>query len=465
MEVVQNKENLSSILTVKISQGDYATNVEKELKKARQTAQIKGFRPGNAPMSIVKRMYEQSILVDKINELLQKSLTEFQEKEERQIIGEIIPCDEKQPLINWESQKDFEFVYEVGFYPEFNYQLTDDTEVIYYNITPDADEMDGEMTYFRKQHGKIEDVDSVEGEDYVKVDVKLVKDEEEKNHSTGFLMTVIPEEYKSLFLGAKVDDEINVEIHKVFTNETDLLSMLGLTKEELDMQAETLPFEIKGITRVGLAEINQEFFDKIAGEDKVHNEEELKAYMADQAKEYYDKLSLNRLYVDSEEVLLEKADITLPDEFLKRLLVFLNRDKDDVTEEQIDNAFPYLIKDFKWKYIVDSILKQENFEITNEAVMEEAKNVVLDRLRRYGISDISQLNINIEQLVTHTLQNEEEINGIISNLKADKLARIIKEKVKLDVKDVDIKEFNKLYQDENESASEIEETAEIETAE
>lgn len=463
MELIQNKGELSTLLTVKISKEDYGPKVEKELKKARQVAQIKGFRPGKAPMPLVKRMYEPSILVDEINKLVYESLKEFQEKEERPVIGEIIPCDEKQPAIDWETQNEFEFVYEVGYYPEFNYQLNEDTEVTYYNIVPDKSELENEITYFRKQYGKLEDVDTIEDEDQVKVDVKIVKEGEETVHPSSFLMSMIPDEYKPLFSGKKIDDEIEVEIRKVFTNETDLLSMLGLSKEDLELQAEILPFTVKAISRVVPSELDQEFFDKVAGEDKVHSEEELKAYLAGQASDYYDKLSLNRLYIDSEEVLLEKADIALPEDFVKRLFLYLNKDKEDVTEEQIENAMPHLIKDLKWRYIVDNILKQEGFEITEEAIKEEAKLVVMDRLRRYGIYDFSQFNP--DELVNYTLQNEEEVHNIINNLKADKFAKMLKEKAKLNTKDVDIKEFNDLYkpeqtEEEKELISEVEEAEE-----
>jgi len=463
MELIQNKGELSSVLTVKISNEDYSPKVEKELKKARQTAQIKGFRPGKAPMSLVKRMYEPSILVDEINKMIYESLKEFQEKEERPIIGEIIPYDEKQPSIDWESQKDFEFVYEVGYYPELSYDLNDATEVTYYKITPDTEELDNEITYFRKQYGKLEEVDTIDAEDQIKADVKVVKEDGETEQTASFLISMIPEEHRALFLSKKIDDEVEVEIRKVFANETDLLSMLALSKEELDQQPETLAFKIKAISRVMSAELNQEFFDKIAGEDKVHTEEELKAFLQEQATEYYDKLSLNRLYVDSEDVLLEKAGINLPEDFIKRLLLHMNRDKEGVTPEQIEESLPHLIKDLKWRYLVDNILKKEGFELTDEAVREEARIVVMNRLRNYGIYDFSQFNP--EELVNYTLQNENELDNIINNLKADKLANIIKEKATLATKEVDIKEFNNLYkpaqtEEEKELMSEIEEVEE-----
>ncbi|MEG1556096.1 MAG: trigger factor family protein [Bacteroidales bacterium] len=41
-------------LSIEISKDDYAEKVEAALKKQRKTAQVPGFRVGNAPMGLIK---------------------------------------------------------------------------------------------------------------------------------------------------------------------------------------------------------------------------------------------------------------------------------------------------------------------------------------------------------------------------------------------------------------------------
>ena len=43
-------------LAIEIQKEDYAENVEKALKKKRREVAVPGFRVGNAPMGIVKKM-------------------------------------------------------------------------------------------------------------------------------------------------------------------------------------------------------------------------------------------------------------------------------------------------------------------------------------------------------------------------------------------------------------------------
>ena len=51
----ENIDELNAVLKVKIEKDDYAEKVEKQLRDYRKKAAIKGFRPGNAPMGIIKK--------------------------------------------------------------------------------------------------------------------------------------------------------------------------------------------------------------------------------------------------------------------------------------------------------------------------------------------------------------------------------------------------------------------------
>ena len=46
--------NVTALLTITLAKADYAANVEKTLKDYRKKASLPGFRPGQAPMALLK---------------------------------------------------------------------------------------------------------------------------------------------------------------------------------------------------------------------------------------------------------------------------------------------------------------------------------------------------------------------------------------------------------------------------
>ena len=71
---VKNRDALNAVLTVKISNKDYATPYENSLKNYRKQIQMPGFRKGHVPASIVKKKYGPSILAEEIDKILNKSI-------------------------------------------------------------------------------------------------------------------------------------------------------------------------------------------------------------------------------------------------------------------------------------------------------------------------------------------------------------------------------------------------------
>jgi trigger factor len=459
MELIQNKEGLEATLTVKIGQEDYASNVEKGLKKARQTAQIKGFRPGNTPMSLIKKLYGQPILIDEVNKLLVGLLEKYEKENTDLLLGNIIPSKEKQKLVDFETQKDFEFVYEAGFLPESTYQIDENTELTYYNILVDDNIVDKEINYIRDTYSKLESVENAEDHDQIKAvttiikeeDIKEEEEEEEKEeekketkeveHNIYFLMSSIPDEYKSLFLGTKAGDEIKVEIRKVFTNEVDLCGMLELNKEGLELQPDVLTFTITDILRKAPAEINQDFFDLVTGKDVIHSEEELRKFISGKVAENYESFSIDKLYGDSIGIVLEKANILLPENFIAKFLRHMQKEDQEITDEQFNDSVKGFIQETRIKYLINLLLTREEFEITDDMVINEVKQVIRERVGNVFA------NAAMDSLVEHFLKDQQELQAILWRIRVNEVAKLLKERAKLNIIDVTIEEFRLLEEE------------------
>ena len=70
----ENIDKLNAVLSVKVDKTDYEARVDEVLKDYRKKARVDGFRPGNVPMGLIRKMYFTPVLVDEVNKLVSESL-------------------------------------------------------------------------------------------------------------------------------------------------------------------------------------------------------------------------------------------------------------------------------------------------------------------------------------------------------------------------------------------------------
>jgi trigger factor len=430
----------------------------------RQTSQVKGFRPGNAPVSLIKKMYGQSILFEEINKLVLETVEKYEKENEQSLVGHVIPSSSNLQWLESGEYQDFELTYEVGFFPDFTYTIDENTELPYYNITVEEKEIDEEIDYYHNLYNTFDEADEVDNDCVIDVKIDLLSEgkgeekgeetSEEKGEETSeekgeettqaintrILISVIPDEYKSLFLGAKVNDVLNVEIRKVFPNEPDLMGMLNMDKEKLELQPEILPFTITGISKKAPFKMNQEFFDKITAnsDDHIGSEQELRDYIRKNIAADYETLSLNRLYQDSVDILKEKANVAMPEDFIVKYVRFLQKEKDEISEEQFEMFVKYFVDDSRWNYILKSLFKQNDIAVTAEMIKEEAKALIKETFSGYQY-------YNIDDLLNYYMSNEDYFHIVVNRVHQHALAKLLKENAKLNVTDITYEEFQALF--------------------
>ena len=134
-----NSDKLTVELTMVIAPEDYAEASRKRLAECRRKADFKGFRKGNVPASLVKKVYGQQILADAINETIGKGLQQFIDDEKLHILGEPL-SSANQPEVNWVDGEEFTFVFDLALSPEVNVEVSKDDEVPQYSVTVSAKE-------------------------------------------------------------------------------------------------------------------------------------------------------------------------------------------------------------------------------------------------------------------------------------------------------------------------------------
>ena len=92
---LEKNSSTEALIKIKLKEADYQPKLKEKLKSYSKEANIKGFRPGKVPISLIEKMYGKSIMVEEINKLLVDSLKDYITKNDLKIIGEPLPNNEK----------------------------------------------------------------------------------------------------------------------------------------------------------------------------------------------------------------------------------------------------------------------------------------------------------------------------------------------------------------------------------
>lgn len=412
------------------------------IKKVQRQANMPGFRPGKVPTGLIKKQYGTQILVDEINKLLNDTINKYIEENKIEILGNPLPKD--QTSVDFNKQKDFEFVYQLGLAPDFKVELDSKNTFTYKTVKVDEELVDKYLKDIRRNFGKPTNPDIAGEKDVVFVDINELDETGAikaggifKSTSVSFERTK-NETAKAKLLGVKRDDKIVLNINELYETALDKSVSLGIDKEFAETANCNLQLTVKNISRMEDAELNQELFDKVYGEGKITSEEEFRNKVREELGMMFSADAEKFLRTEVENKLVEKINLQLPDSFLKRWLAVAN--EKPVTEEEIEKDYPNYAKAMQWRLIENKIIKDNGLQVSGDEAKEEAKSFIKSEYARYGQVPTED---DLEKISKDLLSKEKEAQRIFENLYSKKVLGLIKEKCTLQTKEVSYDEFFK----------------------
>jgi len=451
MNITQdNIDELNVTLAVEIAPEDYEEKVTKVLKGYRKKAVMDGFRPGKVPFGLISKMHRVPVLIDEINKLLIETISDYIKENKLNVLGDPLPNNKKQEKLDWENQDTFRFHIDVGLAPELEINLSKRIKVPYYKIKIDDTLTNKYIDNYLEQLGQIVSSDQVREHDQIVA--KFTETYPEGNpvekgvfveEAAISLPAVRDESVKQSLLGKQKGDKILLEIKKVFPDDNDLAEALKINKEKLYHIQPHFLFEIEDIKRFEKAQENQGAYDKLFGKDQVKNHEEFVRKINEIIRQRLDTDSEMLYHTDVKDKLVSFINPSLPEDFLKRWLVSLNKEK--YTPEKIEKEFDMFLTDLKWQLIRDKIAEMNEIKIAGEEILEYAKAITREQFRQYGLENMAD-----EQITRYTqemLKKEDDYNKIVSGILDNKIYNHLKTIIKLDEKEISHEDFNKLYEE------------------
>lgn len=437
MNVTKNQiDDLNIELTIAISAEDYAEKEKKRLSAYRKNADFKGFRKGMVPASIVKKLYGDQALYEAINSVIGEQLDKFIKDNNLNILGEPLPS-ESQKENEWKSGNDFEFKFDLGLSPAIDIELGKDDKLTRHKIEVSPKAVADTKAEMLRQYGSLQEGEAAGEEDYVIADFRQG---DKASEGAYVAVSKVEGDAKAKFVGAKSGDTFDVNVNEAFVNETDRSSMLKVSKDELAALDPVWNVTVVNVKTFVPAEENQETYDKIFGEGVVKTAKEFEAKVTERIQNSYNQESDYKLSQDIQAYLVKKADVKLPEAFLKRWLYENNKEK--FTMEQVEKDFDAFLKDFRWQLVRESLMKKFDLKIDDKDMLDAAKGFAAYQYAMYGMPNVPEQLLS--EAAVELLKDERRHRNLVESVESEKVISAVKEVITISNRKITEEKFRAL---------------------
>lgn len=436
---------LNDKITVKVSQEDYLPNFEKAVKHFSKTANIPGFRKGQVPAGMIKKMSGQALFADEILKTVEKELMGYLQQEKLEIFAQPLPLDAEAKNFNYAAPDAYDFNFEIGLKPAFDAsQLLDKTTLTRYNVKVTDEIVAQELDRLQLKGGKMSEPETITSEDnvltleFLESDAKgnVAEDAEKKENS--LLVKYFSKDVQDKLQGKKAGDTLTIQLGKAFDKERIefIQKDLGLAT---DKDADKKYFQLT-IAKVGLIEkreLNEEFFKEVYPGQDITTEEAFKDKLKEEIGKYWKQEATNHLHNELFETLVHETPIELPKDFLKRWLQ--KGGEKPKTAEEAEHEYPNFDHQLRWTLISDKLIRDNSLEVSFEELKESARAKIMGY---YGIG--GEQAEWLDSYLDRLLQDEKYVDQTYREMITQKLFDWAETKVNVKQEEITAEEFVKL---------------------
>ena len=427
---------LNSVITIKIERNDFEEKVTKILNDYRKKANIPGFRKGHVPIGMIKKQYETAVTAEEVNKLLQENLEKYLNEEKINILGNPLPVAIEDD-IDWKSSE-LSFAFELGLAPKFDLNLSEKNKIIQYHITASESMINDQINQQRKQFGRL--VARKHPLEDFEITAVFKNDEAQIEATNTFDLSLINGKSNiSALKKATVGTLLNLKYKKLFKDEATASRILNISPDKiLEIKGE-ITIDIKEINERVMAEINQEFFDKIYGPNQVNSEEEMRQKVVEQMEKQFENQSDQKLLNDITEYLVNKTKFDLPDEFLMKWMQ--NSGEKSLNAEDARKEYERSEKGIRYQLIEGKIIADNDLQIKFEELKDFSKEMISVQMSQYGQAELPDQEL--EKIVARVMSNKDEARRLSEQLMSKKLLEFFKSTLSLKKKKLTFDKFIK----------------------
>lgn len=442
----ENPEKVSGKLTLVVEEADYKKDYEKSLKDYRKRANIPGFRPGQAPMGMIKRQVGPSVLVDTLNKLVGNELYKYVQENKIDMLGEPLP-NAAQEQVDLDKPAPYTFVFDLALAPELNVTLSDKDTLPYYTIKVDDALIDQQVNMYASRGGSYEKAEEYADNDMLKGDLRQL-DAEGNTLEGGVTLSeavIMPKYIKvadeaKKFEGSKLGDIITFNPRKAYESDAELAALLKVEKEQLAELTGDFSYQVTEISRFTPHAVDQELFDQAYPGAEIKSEADFRARVAEDIKGQLAQNSEFRLLADVRAYCEKQVgEVKYADDLMKRIMLANNQDKG---MEYVEKNYEGSIKELTWHLLKNKLAEAHGVKVDDADVKAAAKEMARIQFAQYGMTNVPE--DYLDNYAEETLKKRENVDSLVERAVDVKLLAALKSVVKLEEKEITLDEFNKL---------------------
>lgn len=435
--------DLTATIKIELVKEDYEPQTNKVLKDYQRQASMPGFRPGKVPMGMINKMYGKAVLADEVNKIISESLHNYLTEEKIQTLGHPLPNEDKQEMIDFDSQDSFDFYFDIALQPEVNVEINDQLKMDYFKIKVDDDSINKYIEDLRKKNGKptmpekSEEGDVLKGKIIELDDAGKPKEGGIENEASIGVDAIKLKTVQKKFIGVIIGDIIIFNPLKATKDAAEAAYLLGVDKATAEGLKGDFEFTVESITRFEPAEVNEEFYTSVFPNEKFEDDAAFRVRLGKELEVSFANES-DRLFMrKTADMLIDEAGIDLPNEFMKRWLK--ESGEAEVKQDDIEQHYGEYARALKWQLIESKIVADNNLQVTPDDVRAQ----IMSYFQAPGEVD-EEMQKRLDEIADNIMQNEEEVKRIYDQLLDTRMRDLLKSTIKLKNKEVSYDEFIKL---------------------
>ncbi len=460
MEITKEQvDDLSFVLTLTLQPEDYTPAFNKGIKDARKKMQLKGFRKGMVPVSLVKKYVGNNLLGEKLGELINKNLTEYLKENEVNTLGE--PLLKGEGLqIDYKIDKDYTIQFEVAPIPEVSFPILDnpsDFDFTHHKVILSEEEVKEELEATRSRFGDYQEVDEVESEKD-DINVTLVELDEngevkEEGIEANFDLPIsfFKENIHQTIIGLGKGDLFESNIFEdIDKSEEDILKIILKTEQTREEIGDKFRISVDKISRMMPADLDQEFYNKVFQDEEILTADEFMTKFKSSIEEMYIPVTEDNLKGDFTEALIKTSPVTMPQEFLDRSYSSRSEEYKNLPKKSKKSTLKAIVKESKIGVILERAKQKKELEIEDYEIVDRAIGMTSDDMSRmYGGARLPyQL---IEKYALERLDNDRDFGEQVHrSVIIGKLFEAVRDDLNITEKEVSLTELKEFVAEVNE---------------
>ena len=443
-----NKEQtgeVSASIEIRIGKNDYEPEVNKALKDYQRKAVVPGFRQGKVPFGIVKKMYGNAMLAEQVNKLVSDSLNNYIKDNDLRILGYPLSDVERTGTIDFDSNDEFSFYFNVAIAPELDIKL-EEIQVTYPKVKADPIEIQKTIDKLLTDYPEVTYPETYQQGDALELRSTQVDDKGNEVEG-GFQATVMVDSaeiasdaVRQKLEGQVLGAELILNYSEVFGDDEKVIKALKLSDEDNHLIHADFNVVIDEIKRTEPATLNESFFGRIFPSETIDSEDEFRNRIGQEIEKQLESQSDYFVYSLGLKQLVDETPMKFDEAFMKRWIV--DNSNGEISASEIENTYGDFEKSMRYQLIEDELSsKYPELLVKKEEVRQYVANYFFGQMQMEITEDMEKM---LSSTIDSILKNKKEEDKIIRQLRENKMVRLFRSKLNLVEQEMTAEEFKSL---------------------